>query len=61
MDNITNAIININQALDILYNIKKRHEKKGINKTIISTRNNTDELLETYLWSQISVNSSKSI
>ena len=57
MDDIITAISNINKALDILYNIKKRHEQKGI----INTRNNTDELLEKYLWSQVSVTSSKSI
>ena len=47
MDNITNAIININQALDILYNIKKRHEKKGINKTLLYL-NRVDSPF--YLW-----------
>ena len=61
MDHITIAINNINTALDILYNIKKRKEQKEMNKQITSSRKNTDELLEKYLWSQISVTSSKSI
>jgi|NorSeaMetagenome_1021524.scaffolds.fasta_scaffold40537_2 hypothetical protein len=46
MDNINNAIIKIDKALDILYHIKKRQEKVNIDKIIKQTRYNTDEQLK---------------
>ena len=52
MDNIKNAIIKIDKALDILYNIKRRHEKIIIDKILKKTRYNTNEQLE-YLFNNI--------
>ena len=46
MDNINKAIIKIDKALDILYNIKRRQETVNIYKIIKKTRYTTDEQFE---------------
>lgn len=46
MDNIHNAIIKIDKALDILYHIKKRQEEVNIDKRINQTRYTTDKQLK---------------
>jgi len=46
MDNINNAIIKIDKALDILDNIRRRHEEVSTDKIIQKTRYNTDKQLK---------------
>ena len=46
MDNINNAIIKIDKALDILDNIRRRQEDVSTDKIIQKTRYNTDEQLK---------------
>jgi hypothetical protein len=47
MDNINNAIIKIDKALNILYNIKIRQEEElNIDQIIKQTRYTTDKQLE---------------
>lgn len=46
MDNIHNAIIKIDKALEILENIKRKKEQININQRINQTRVTTDKQLE---------------
>jgi len=46
MDNINNAIIKIDKALDILDNIRRRQEEVSTDKIIKKKRYNTDEQLK---------------
>jgi hypothetical protein len=46
MDNINNAIIKIDKALDILDNIRRRQKQVNTDKIIQKTRYNTDEQLK---------------
>ena len=46
MDNIHNAIIKIDKALEILENIKRKKEQINIDQRINQTRVTTDEQLE---------------
>jgi hypothetical protein len=44
--NINNAIIKIDKALDILYNIRRRQKQVTIDQILKKTRYNTDEQLK---------------
>ena len=45
-NNIINAIINVNKALDILYKIKTRQIDANLKQQITQSRKNTDKKLE---------------